>query len=86
LRWPFREDLAWTIPGNLLKEMVDLEATIVVIIEGGGIIQKWWFKKSGNALYDPSAMRVIKKAEPLFPIPKKLSEDTFEAGIYFFPD
>jgi hypothetical protein len=43
-------------------------------------------KKSGNALYDPSAMRVIKKAEPLLPIPKGLSEDAFGTGIYFFPD
>jgi TonB family protein len=98
LRWPFRDDLyysfvwakikgAWTIPENLLKEMVDLEAIIVVIIDRDGKIQKFWFeKKSGNALYDQSAMRAIKKAEPLPPIPLELSEDTLEIGIRFFPD
>jgi TonB family protein len=98
LRWPFRDDLyysfvwakikgAWTIPENLLKEMVDLETIIVVIIDRDGKIQKFWFeKKSGNALYDQSAMRAIKKAEPLPPIPQELSEDTLEIGIRFFPD
>ena len=80
---------AWTIPENLLKEkeMVDLEAIIVLIIERDGKIRKFWFeKKSGNALYDQSAMRAIKKADPLPPIPKELSEDTLEIGIRFFPD
>jgi TonB family protein len=78
---------AWTIPENLLKEMVDLETIIVLIIERNGKIQKCWFeKKSGNVLYDQSAMRAIKKAEPLPPIPKELGEDTLEIGIRFFPD
>jgi outer membrane biosynthesis protein TonB len=78
---------AWTIPENLLKETVDLETIIVVIIGRNGKIQKWWFeKKSGNALYDQSAMRAIKKAEPLPPIPKELSEDILEIGNRFLPD
>jgi len=77
----------WTIPENLLKEMVDLETIIVLIIERNGKIQKCWFeKKSGNVLYDQSAMRAIKKAEPLPPVPKELGEDTLEIGIRFFPD
>ena len=77
----------WTIPEILLKEMVDLETIIVLIIEHNGKIQKCWFeKKSGNVLYDQSAMRAIKKAEPLPPIPKELGEDTLEIGIRFFPD
>ena len=67
--------------------MVDLETIIVLIIERGGKIKKFWFeKKSGNALYDQSAMRAIKKAEPLPPIPQELSEDILEIGIRFFPD
>jgi len=78
---------AWTIPENLLKEMVDLETVIVIIIERDGKIQKSWFeKKSGNALYDHMAMRAIKKAEPLPPIPKGFNEKTLEIGIRFFPD
>jgi TonB family protein len=77
----------WTIPENLLKEMVDLETIIVLIIEKDGKIQRSWFeKKSGNDLYDQTAMRAIKKAEPFPPIPKELSEDTLEIGIRFYPD
>jgi len=78
---------AWTIPENLLKEMVDLETVIVLIIERDGKIQKWWFeKKSGNSLYDQMAMRAILKAEPLPPIPKEFKENTLEIGIRFIPD
>jgi colicin import membrane protein len=77
----------WTIPENLLKEMVDLETIIVVIIERDGRIQKSWFeKKSGNALYDQSAMRAIKKADPLPAIPKELHEHALEVGIRFIPE
>jgi colicin import membrane protein len=79
----------WTIPENLLKEkeLFDLETVIVLIIDKDGRVQKSWFeKKSGNALYDQSAMRAIKKAEPLPPIPKELNKDILEFGIRFFPD
>jgi len=77
----------WTLPGDLPKGKTDLETIIVVIIERDGKIQKSWFeKKSGNALYDQMAMRAIKKAEPLPPIPKEFSDNTFEIGIRFHPD
>lgn len=79
----------WTIPENLLreKEMVDIETVIVIIIGRDGKIQKSWFeKKSGNAIYDQSAMRALMKAEPFPPIPKELNEKTLEVGIRFFPD
>jgi TonB family protein len=77
----------WTLPEDLPKGKTDLETVIIVIIERNGKIQKSWFeKKSGNALYDQMAMRAIKKAEPLPPIPKEFSEDTFEIGIRFHPD
>ena len=78
---------AWTIPENLLKERVDLETVIIVIIESDGKIKRTWFeKKSGDDLYDQMAMRAIIKAEPLPPIPKELGEDTLEIGIRFLPD
>lgn len=78
---------AWTIPKNVLEERVDLETVIVVIIEKDGSIKKYWFeKKSGNDLYDQTAVRAIKKAEPLPPIPHELGEETLEVGIRFTPD
>ena len=77
----------WTLPENLPKGKIDLEAIIVVIIEKDGKVQKSWFeKRSGNGLYDQMAMRAIKKAEPFPPIPKEFSDDTFEFGIRFHPD
>ncbi|MBM4277785.1 MAG: TonB C-terminal domain-containing protein [Deltaproteobacteria bacterium] len=78
---------SWTIPEHLLKERVDLETIIVIIIEVNGKVQKSWFeKKSGNALYDQMAMRAIIKAEPLPPIPKELNQESLEIGIRFTPD
>ncbi|HMK77184.1 MAG TPA: TonB family protein [Thermodesulfobacteriota bacterium] len=74
----------WTLPGDLPKGKTDLEAVIVVIVERDGKVQKSSFeKRSGNARYDQSAMRAIKKAEPLPPIPKEFSDETFEIGIRF---
>ncbi|MDI6763311.1 MAG: TonB family protein [Thermodesulfobacteriota bacterium] len=78
---------SWTIPEHLLKERVDLEAIIIIIIERDGKVQKSWFeKKSGNALYDQMAMRAVIKAEPLPPIPKELNQESLEIGIRFTPD
>jgi TonB family protein len=78
---------AWTIPENLIKEMVDLETIIVIIIDRDGRVEKWWFeKKSGNAIYDQSTVRAIIKAEPLPPIPKELRKENIECQIRFRPD
>jgi colicin import membrane protein len=77
----------WTLPENLPKGKIDLETTIVVIIDREGKVRKSWFeKRSGNGLYDQMAMRAIKKAEPFPPIPKEFSDNTFEIGIRFHPD
>gem|GEM_PF-6151905 len=76
MRWPFRDDLyysfvwakikgAWTIPENLLKEMVDLETIIVLIIEQGGKIKKFWLEKNLAMLsmirvqYEPLKSRIL---------------------------
>jgi len=76
----------WALPGDLPKGKT-VETIIVVVIDRNGKIQKSWFeKKSGNAQYDQMAMRAIKKAEPLPPIPKEFSDETFEIGIRFHPD
>lgn len=78
---------SWTIPETLLKERVDLETIIVVIIDQNGKIQKSWFeKRSGNAIYDQMAMRAIKKSEPFPPFPKEWKESTLEVGIRFYPE
>jgi TonB family protein len=77
----------WTLPGGLPKGKSNLETIIVIVIEREGRIQKSWFeKRSGNALYDQTTMRAVKKADPLPPIPKEFSDGTLEIGIRFFPE
>jgi len=77
----------WTLPGDLPKGKTDLETVIVIIVERDGKVQKSSFeKRSGNVHYDQSAMRAIKKADPLPPIPKEFSDETFEIGIRFHPE
>jgi TonB family protein len=77
----------WTIPENVLKETVDLETIIVIIIERDGRIQRSWFeKRSGDVHYDQAAMRAILKADPLPSIPREINETTLEIGIRFYPD
>lgn len=78
---------SWTIPDHLLREGVDLETIIIIIIDKNGRLQRSWFeKRSGNTLYDQMAMRAILKAEPLPSIPKELDQDSLEIGIRFIPD
>jgi len=80
----------WALPGDLPKGRTNLETIIVVVIDRSGKIQKSWFeKKSGNAQYDQSAMRAIKKADPLPAIPRELSDEPFTSdgiGIRFYPE
>jgi colicin import membrane protein/protein TonB len=77
----------WTLPENLPKGRTTLEATIVIVIDREGKVQKSWFeRKSGNTLFDQRAMRAIKKAEPFPPIPREFSDNTLEMGFRFHPD
>lgn len=78
---------AWTIPENLVREKIDLEAVIVIVIERDGRVQRSWFeRRSGNDLYDQMAMRAIKKADPLPPIPRELGESSMEVGLRFIEE
>jgi TonB family protein len=77
----------WTMPGDLPKGGRNLETIIIIVIDRNGKIQKSSIeKKSGNSQYDQSAMRAIKKAEPLPAIPKEFSDETVEVGIRFHPE
>ena len=78
---------AWTLPDTLPRENLDLETVIIILIDRDGRIQKAWFEKqSGSPLYDQMAMRAIKKAGPLPPIPRELGESSLEVGIRFIDE
>ncbi|MGZ3493739.1 MAG: TonB family protein [Thermodesulfobacteriota bacterium] len=77
----------WTLPGEVPKGGKNLETIIVIEWDRNGKIQKSYFeKKSGNSQYDQSAMRAIKKAEPLPAIPREFSDETLELGFRFYPE
>ncbi len=77
----------WTMPGNVITKKDELETIIVVVIDKQGKVRKTWFeKKSGNNLYDQTAMRAVKKAEPFPALPRELGEDPLELGLRFTPD
>jgi TonB family protein len=74
----------WTVPEVFSKGKTNLETVVVFVIGKDGKIQKLWIeKKSGNALFDQMAMRTLKKAEPLPPIPNDLGIDTEEFNTTF---
>lgn len=77
----------WTMPGDLPKGGRNLETIIIIVIDRSGKIRKSTIeKRSGNSHYDQSAMRAVKKAEPLPAIPKEFSDETIEIGIRFHPE
>lgn len=77
----------WILPGSLLEENEDRETIIVIKVRrDGGILESWFEKKSGSSMYDESAMRAIKKSDPLPPFPQELDEDSLEIGVRFHPE
>lgn len=77
----------WILPPSLLEESEDIETVIVIKVQrDGGIVESWFEKKSGSLAYDESAMRAIKKANPLPPFPQELDEDFLEIGVRFHPE
>lgn len=77
----------WIIPPSLLEENQGLETVIVIKVQrDGGIVERWFEKKSGSPVYDESAMRAIQKANPLPPFPEELDGDFLEIGIRFHPE
>ena len=76
----------WILPPSLLEEIQDPETVIVIKVQrDGNILESWFEEKSGSSIYDESAMRAIKKANPLPPLPEGLEEDVMELGIRFNP-
>ncbi len=75
----------WNFP-EYLMDQPGLTCIIVIRIQHDGTVEKIWFeKKSGDDLFDRSAMRAVKEASPFPKIPKALGPDTLEIGIRFRP-
>lgn len=76
----------WVLPDEVLRGKKDLETIIAIrVARDGQIVDIQFEKKSGNPYLDESAIRAIKKANPLPPLPPGIEGDKFDLGIRFTP-
>jgi len=74
---------SWVIPEGVTAR-VSLVTVVGIRIAADGEIEQFWIEeKSGNDYYDQSALRAIRKANPLPPLPKDLRGEPLEVGINF---
>lgn len=74
----------WAFSKEMARGRTDLEATIIVKIMKKGEIRDVWFeKRSGNAYFDDSASKAVKKSDPLPPLPEGYLDPYYEVGIRF---
>ena len=73
----------WVLPEGVTSEISLLTVVRIRIAPNGEIEQSWIEKKSGNDYYDQSALRTIRKAKHLPPLPDELSDAPHEVGINF---
>lgn len=75
----------WAFLEQLARGQSDLETLVGIKIMPSGEIQDIWFdKKSGNSYLDESAMRAIKKSNPLPPLPRDTGR-FYMIGLRFTP-
>ena len=73
----------WALPQGILPSEV-LEAVIdVTILRSGAVTEVNFEKRSGNGYFDESAMKAIRKASPLPPLPAWLGGSSIQVGIRF---
>jgi TonB family protein len=66
------------LPGEVLETVIDL-----TILRNGAVTQVNFEKRSGNGYFDESAMKAIRKASPLPPLPVWIGENSLGIGIRF---
>ncbi len=76
----------WNLPTQLIDQK-GLEAIIEIrIADDGRIIAREFERASGNMLFDQSAMRAVKDASPVPPLPPQLRPGPLVMGIRFRPE
>lgn len=74
---------SWVLPEGVATEGKLLTVVGIRIAPAGDIEQYWIEKKSGNDYYDQSAIRAIRKSNPLPALPEDLGNAPLEVGINF---
>ncbi|MCL5808464.1 MAG: TonB family protein [Deltaproteobacteria bacterium] len=73
----------WVLPQGILRGEA-LETIIdVTILRSGAVTQVNFEKRSGNRYFDESAMKAIRKASPLPPLPAWIGGNSLGVGIRF---
>lgn len=73
----------WSLPKDILSKD-SLEAVIQArILRNGAVSDVSFEKKSGNRFFDDSAMKAVRKASPLPPLPEWIRDSSIEIGIRF---
>lgn len=71
------------VPQGVTSKVSLLTVVGIRIATDGEIEQSWFEERSGNDYYDQSALRAIRKANPLSPLPDELGDAPLEVGINF---
>ena len=74
---------SWVLPAGVTSKVSLLTIIGIRIASDGEIEQFWIEERSGNDYYDQSALRAIRKANPLPALPDELSDAPLEVGINF---
>ncbi len=73
----------WSMPQEILPKG-NVETIINVrILRNGSVVDTGFEKRSGSRYFDESAVRAVKKASPLPPLPSWIRGDSIEIGIRF---
>jgi colicin import membrane protein len=77
---------SWILPGGLVRDAANLVVELRIVIEKDGRVSGERIERgSGNAFFDDSVLRAIRKASPLPTPPEQLrgGEDHYEVGFRF---
>ncbi|MBI5599587.1 MAG: TonB family protein [Deltaproteobacteria bacterium] len=73
----------WIYPGEARRDINTIVS--MRILRSGELKSVWVEKKSGDTLFDESAVKAVKKASPYPPLPTDLKDEFLEVGVRFCP-
>lgn len=80
----YRIQQNWAFNPQLAGAGKDLEVRILIKVLKSGHIRDIWFEtRSGNRLLDDSALKAVKKSNPLAPLPR--GYESYDVGLIFTP-
>ncbi len=80
VRWKIMRQ--WIVPVKFTEEGSRLSARLEVMINmDGDVVSIRWASSSGNASFDQSAMRAVKKASPFPKPPDKMAWEAYNEGF-----